>query len=133
MTDPINEAFAQGIFAITLISHDLDKSRDFYGNKLSLTEVYRDENSSAYRAGTTLINCLASSEADELLAPATLASVQSGTDVVYTLKCQDIDATVQELIAKGVQILSGPMDRPWGIRTASFQDPSGHTWELANH
>jgi catechol 2,3-dioxygenase-like lactoylglutathione lyase family enzyme len=133
MTDRINEAFAQGIFAITLISHDLEKSRDFYGNKLSLKEVYRDENSSVYKAGTTMINCLASSQTEELIAPATLASIQSGTDVVYTLKCQDIDETVKELIARGVEILNGPIDRPWGIRTASFQDPSGHTWELANH
>lgn len=25
----------------------------------------------------------------------------------------------------------GPMDRPWGIRTASFIDPVGHIWEVA--
>jgi uncharacterized glyoxalase superfamily protein PhnB len=24
------------------------------------------------------------------------------------------------------------MDRPWGIRTASFRDPGGHIWEIAN-
>jgi len=23
------------------------------------------------------------------------------------------------------------MDRPWGIRTASFKDPAGHIWEIA--
>jgi uncharacterized glyoxalase superfamily protein PhnB len=23
------------------------------------------------------------------------------------------------------------MDRPWGIRTACFADPSGHIWEIA--
>ena len=23
------------------------------------------------------------------------------------------------------------MDRPWGIRTASFRDPDGHIWEIA--
>jgi uncharacterized glyoxalase superfamily protein PhnB len=23
------------------------------------------------------------------------------------------------------------MDRPWGIRTASFRDPGGHIWEIA--
>ena len=25
----------------------------------------------------------------------------------------------------------GPVDRPWGIRTASFRDPGGHIWEIA--
>jgi lactoylglutathione lyase len=24
------------------------------------------------------------------------------------------------------------MDRPWGIRTASFRDPGGHIWEVAH-
>lgn len=31
----------------------------------------------------------------------------------------------------GVTLLNGPTDRPWGIRTASFTDPSGHVWEVA--
>jgi uncharacterized glyoxalase superfamily protein PhnB len=30
-----------------------------------------------------------------------------------------------------VDLLNGPMDRPWGIRTASFRDPGGHIWEIA--
>ncbi len=28
-------------------------------------------------------------------------------------------------------LLNGPVDRPWGMRTASFTDPGGHIWELA--
>ena len=32
----------------------------------------------------------------------------------------------------GIASLNGPMDRPWGIRTASFQDPAGHVWEIAH-
>ncbi|MEV6805296.1 hypothetical protein [Streptomyces sp. NPDC051129] len=27
--------------------------------------------------------------------------------------------------------LIGPMNRPWGIRTASFKDPGGRIWEVA--
>jgi len=30
-----------------------------------------------------------------------------------------------------VGLLNGPVDRPWGMRTASFTDPGGHIWELA--
>jgi len=36
-----------------------------------------------------------------------------------------------ELAARGVTLLNGPIDRPWGVRTASFQDPGGHIWEIA--
>ena len=36
-----------------------------------------------------------------------------------------------ELARRGVTLLNGPMDRPWGVRTASFVDPGGHIWEIA--
>ena len=25
----------------------------------------------------------------------------------------------------------GPIDRPWGVRTAAFADPDGYLWEIA--
>src|SRR5206468_12511116 len=28
-------------------------------------------------------------------------------------------------------LLNGPIDRPWGMRTAAFADPDGHIWEVA--
>jgi uncharacterized glyoxalase superfamily protein PhnB len=31
----------------------------------------------------------------------------------------------------GVDLLNGPVDRPWGVRTPSFRDPAGHVWEVA--
>jgi hypothetical protein len=43
----------------------------------------------------------------------------------------DRHATVEELKSRGVELLNGPMERPWGIRTASFRDPGGHIWEVA--
>jgi uncharacterized glyoxalase superfamily protein PhnB len=30
-----------------------------------------------------------------------------------------------------VSLLNGPLDRPWGVRTATFTDPDGHIWEIA--
>ena len=33
---------------------------------------------------------------------------------------------------RGATLLNGPIDRPWGIRTAAFRDPAGHVWELAS-
>jgi hypothetical protein len=30
------------------------------------------------------------------------------------------------------ELLNGPIDRPWGIRTASFRAPGGHIWEIAH-
>jgi catechol 2,3-dioxygenase-like lactoylglutathione lyase family enzyme len=30
-----------------------------------------------------------------------------------------------------VELLNGPIDREWGVRTAAFADPDGHVWEVA--
>jgi catechol 2,3-dioxygenase-like lactoylglutathione lyase family enzyme len=133
MRSSIGDTFSGGIFAITLLTQDLELSRDFYGNKLGLQEVFQDEVSSVYSAGTTVINLLSTAEAEVLLDPLKFEAARVGTNSVYTLKCADVDAVADQLKANGVELLSGPIDRPWGIRTASFQDTSGHIWELANH
>jgi len=36
-----------------------------------------------------------------------------------------------ELAKKEVTLISGPIDRPWGVRTVTFADPGGHIWEIA--
>ena len=61
-----------------------------------------------------------------------MAPASDGARMVLTVGVDDVDAVCAELAAKGVELLNGPMDRPWGIRTASFRDPSGHIWELAH-
>ncbi len=128
-------AFEGGLFAVTLVTKDLDASVDFYGTKLGLRLVFSDEVSAVYKCGQTMINLLSASAAEDLVAPANVAKANGGVSVsvVYTLRVSDVDAVVAELKSAGIELLNGPMDRPWGVRTASFQDPSGHTWELANH
>ena len=120
-------------FAITLVAHDLEASIEFYEHKLDLTRVFGDEVSAVYACGKTMINVLSASAAVELVQPASVVSEGSGVGAVYTLRVADVDAMAAQLEAAGVKFLSGPLDRPWGVRTASFQDPSGHTWEIADH
>ena len=52
--------------------------------------------------------------------------------VSLALGVEDFDATCERLREQGVELLNGPIDRPWGIRTASFRDPGGHIWEIAH-
>jgi catechol 2,3-dioxygenase-like lactoylglutathione lyase family enzyme len=82
--------------------------------------------------GDTLVNLLQTSEAPGLVAPATVANPDAGVRFQFTLAVDDVDAMVEELKGQGVDLLNGPMDRPWGIRTASFRDPGGHIWEVAH-
>jgi lactoylglutathione lyase len=36
-----------------------------------------------------------------------------------------------ELEEHGVAVISDPADRDWGMRTLTFADPGGYTWEIA--
>ncbi|WP_373988406.1 VOC family protein [Duganella sp. BuS-21] len=42
-----------------------------------------------------------------------------------------MDAVCAQRIQRGVTLLQGPLDRPWGMRSANFVDPAGHSWEVA--
>ncbi|EID17591.1 VOC family protein [Mycobacterium xenopi] len=44
---------------------------------------------------------------------------------------EDVDAEAKRLRALGVEILSGPVDRPWGERTLHICDPDGNVIEFA--
>jgi uncharacterized glyoxalase superfamily protein PhnB len=85
-----------------------------------------------FRFGETLVNLLKTSEASELVEPATVATREAGVRFQFTLGVDDVDAMCEELKKRGVDLLNGPIDRPWGIRTASFQDPGGHIWEITH-
>jgi len=131
MTNILNQSFEGNLFAITILVSDLEASREFYGKKLNLQELYKDEVSTVFKAGGTMINILRETQAEELIAPATLSN--NNTRTMFTLKCQEIDKAAEELKALNITLLNGPIDRPWGVRTLSFQDPDGIIWELANH
>lgn len=125
------DPWPKGIFAITLFVEDLDAARQFYRNAFGLPVVFEDANSAVFKFGETMINLLKISEANELIEPARVASREAGSRMVFTISVEDVDAMCAELTSRGVKLLNGPMDRPWGIRTASFADPGGHIWEIA--
>lgn len=124
-------AWPRGIFAITLFTEDLEQAKEFYQNVFGLPIDYEDSNSAVFKFGSTLINLLRISEARELIEPAKVADRESGARYVFTIMVDDVDALCATLAGRGVKLLNGPMDRPWGVRTASFMDPGGHIWEIA--
>jgi len=120
-----------GIFAVTLFVEDLPAAKQFYLRVFGLPVDYEDDNSAVFKFGNTLINLLKTTAARELIEPAPVARREAGTRFVFTIHVEDVDAMCAELTARGVELLNGPMDRPWGIRTASFIDPGGYIWEIA--
>jgi catechol 2,3-dioxygenase-like lactoylglutathione lyase family enzyme len=125
-------AWPGGIAAITLFVEDLAAAKRFYSDVFQLPVFFEDDNSTVFKFGDTLVNLLEVSEAPALVAPATVATPDAGVRFQFTLGVDDVDAMADELKIRGVELLNGPMDRPWGIRTASFRDPGGHIWEVAH-
>jgi lactoylglutathione lyase len=121
-----------GISSITLFAEDLTTVRVFYEDILGLSIEYEDPDSVVFRFGNTLINLLLESAVPELISPARLAPLAAGSRVVLTLTVEDVDATCAVLTARGANLLNGPVNRPWGIRTASVIDPNGYIWEIAH-
>ena len=110
---------------------DLDAARAFYRDVLGLAVHYEDPESVVFAFGATLVNLLVTAAAPELIEPATVASPDAGNRFQLTVDVGDVDAMCERLSARGVVLLNGPIDRPWGVRTATFRDPAGHIWELA--
>lgn len=46
------------------------------------------------------------------------------------LEVEDVDGWCERLSARGLELDSLPEDKPWGVRSASLQDPAGHSIEL---
>ena len=109
----------------------MDAAKRFYGEVFGLPVAYEDDASAVFNFGNTVINLLKTEAAHDLIAPAAVASPDAGARLQFTIPVEDVDAMCAQLVERGVELLNGPMDRPWGIRTASFRDPGGHIWEIA--
>ncbi len=131
MEDATPGPWVKGISAITLFVADRDAAKAFYANAFGLPVHYEDPQSCVFRFGSTLINLLVQSAAPELVEPATVAPRDAGVRLQLTIDVDDVDAMHAELTRRGVAFLNGPIDRPWGIRTAAFADLDHHVWEIA--
>jgi lactoylglutathione lyase len=125
-------SWAGGISAITLFVDDVTRAKSFYGDVFEHPVLFEDDESAVFKFGEILVNLLKTAAVPELIQPASVAAAQAGNRFQLTLPVNDVDAICAQLASKGVALLNGPMDRPWGPRTASFQDPDGHIWEIAS-
>jgi lactoylglutathione lyase len=126
------ESWPGAIDAVTLFVEDLDAAKRFYLEVFELPVHYEDDDSVVFAFGATLVNLLRATEAPALIAPAAVGGPGTPARSQLTLTVDDVDAVCARLADRGVELLNGPMDRPWGIRTACFRDPAGHVWEIAH-
>ncbi len=125
-------SWPSGISAITLFTEDLAATKHFYRDVFGLPVSYEDDASAVFNFGNTIVNLLTVTAAPELIEPAVVGDPAAESHSQFTIEVDDVDAMCAELTARGVELLNGPMNRPWGVRTASFRDPGGHIWEIAH-
>jgi lactoylglutathione lyase len=126
MSEPL-----KSVGAITLFVDDPQRSKEFYARVFDASTVYEDGNSAVFQFENMVVNLLRAPAAHELIEPAPVAPRESGARFQLTIWVEDADAVCDGLRATGVELLNGPQDREWGMRTAAFADPDGHVWEVA--
>jgi len=124
-------ASPKNIDAITLFVEDLGRSKSFYQDVFDLPVIFEDESSAVFKFANTLINLLEIAAAHDLIQPGVVAGPTAGSRFQLTIPVDDVDTACAELKARGVELMNGPIDRVWGVRTACFADPGGHIWEFA--
>ena len=119
------------IECITLFVEDLASAKKFYEEVFAVKLVFEDQNCTVVRLENLMLNLLKISESPNLIAPAKVADRATGSRLMFTIRVPSVDDVCEQLKKQGVKILNGPVDRPWGRRTAAFLDPAGNAWEVA--
>ena len=116
---------------ISLFVEDLPAADAFYRKVFAHEIIHGDDVCSIMKIGNIVINLLRIENAPTLVEPGKVAGPAAGARALYTVNVKDADAVCAELKALGVPLLNGPVNRPWGRRTAAFADPAGNVWEVA--
>jgi catechol 2,3-dioxygenase-like lactoylglutathione lyase family enzyme len=117
--------------AISLFVEDLAAAKAFCQEAFGVPVVYEDASSVAVQFDTLIVNLLCVESAADIVAPAPVARADAGVRFQLSIWVEDVDAVCAALQQRGVSLLTGPSNRPWGMRTATFVDPAGHSWEVA--
>jgi catechol 2,3-dioxygenase-like lactoylglutathione lyase family enzyme len=121
----------QAVEVITIFAEDLPRTKAFYSDVFGLPLVLEDTVSAVFKFENLMLNVLLASEAPTLVEPVSVASPGAGVRTMPTIRVADADETCGELARHGIALVNGPIDRPWGRRTAAFRDPAGNVWEIA--
>ena len=130
MSVNVNQSLSH-VSAISLFVEDLQTAKAFYEAIFGVDVVFEDETSVCVKFDQLFVNLLLNSSAEQQVEPTPVAGPESGSRFQLSIWIDDVDAACAALEELGVKLLTGPVDREWGMRVATFIDPDGHNWELA--
>lgn len=110
-----------------LYVEDLERSVEFYRDVIGLPYKFTDAGYAEFGTDGTRFALYERRRAEWLTGQA----VTPGPAAEIVLVVEDVDACAARLAARGVTVLSGPADRPWGHRTVHVADPDGFVVEFA--
>ncbi|HEY1634295.1 MAG TPA: VOC family protein [Acidimicrobiales bacterium] len=96
---------------------DLDRSLAFYRDTLGLA-VYREFGEAGQRGVVFFLG-------GGFLEVSGRAESPTAPNLALWLQVRDVDASHDELVAKGVSVERPPVTEPWGLREMWVRDPDG--------
>ena len=119
----------RSVNVVTLFVEDPQRSKDFYERVFEVAAVDEEEGTVIFKLDNLFLRLLTRGRAEkEMLGQVPVADSGSGASSQLAIFVDDADALCTELAERGVSIVYGPIDRPWGVRNAAFRDPDGHLW-----
>lgn len=118
------------IFALNLVVGDLERSKAFYREVFGLTPLDEEDNLALFRFTDLFVALRRDPDHRATPSAEVLALAHTGVGQL-AIVVHDVDAVRAELDKHGVDVISGPADRYWGMRTLTFADPDGYTWGIA--
>jgi len=107
---------------------DMDAMRHFYETLLgfSLQRVLSSGWIEFRIGGNTLALAIPSRTASDRPVPVGSAALQ----LAFKVSVAEVDACAEELVRKGISLVSPPTDQVFGHRTLFFRDPDGNLLEV---
>jgi catechol 2,3-dioxygenase-like lactoylglutathione lyase family enzyme len=121
------------IDVVVLFVEDLERMKTFYRDTIGMSIKFEDAVSCGFDFDTSLLLLLTVTDAKDLLSDEAVATQRpAGATSQLVSFVEDVDAIFTQLSPQGVEFVTMPMDREWGLRTAHFKDPEGNVWEIAH-
>ena len=123
----------KAVKVVTLFVEDPLRSKEFYEGIFDVVGVDEGHGTVILPLDNLFLRLLSRAEAEtEMLGQVSVADPGSGITIQLGFSVDDADQFRTRLSERGVSIVYGPVDRPWGRRNAAFVDPDGHVWQFGS-
>ena len=123
----------KSVNVITLFVENELRSKEFYEQIFDVVGVDEGHGTVIFQFDNLFLRLLRRGEAEsEMLGQVPVGDARAGTTVQLAFRVEDTDIFCRELAEREISIVYGPVDRPWGVRSAAFVDPDGHVWQFSS-